>query len=87
MQKGDIIIKVGNKNIKEISELQEELSKYRPGDKINIFVKRAGKTKKLSVTLKNQLGNTKILKSSGITIYGARFEEVPSYEKEKRGFS
>ena len=40
---GDIILKVAGVPVNKVSELQEQISKYRPGDKINFSIKRKNK--------------------------------------------
>ncbi|MFS8082085.1 MAG: trypsin-like peptidase domain-containing protein [Ginsengibacter sp.] len=62
MKAGDILRKVNNVAIGSSSELQEQLSNFRPGDKIQITYDRAGKTYTTQVTLKNNAGNFDIVK-------------------------
>ncbi len=58
MKKGDIILKVENIIVNNKAQLLEQISKYRPADKINITVKSNGKLKKLTIILQNIDGNT-----------------------------
>ena len=46
--------------------LSEQLSKYRPGDKIKIGLLRGKESKTVSLTLKNSQGNTEITKIAGM---------------------
>lgn len=81
IQKGDVITKIGSVNVNSAPELQEQVSRYRPGDKINVTVLRDDKEKVLSVTLKNKKGNTEVVKrevNEIISLLGADFENVPS---------
>jgi len=64
MQVGDQIRKINDVTINSGSELQEQLSNYRPGDKINVTVYRNGSEKTMAVTLKNNSGNYDIVKPS-----------------------
>jgi Do/DeqQ family serine protease len=80
---GDIITKVGDNSVRSVSELQEQVSKYRPGDKVDVTVLRNDKEVVLPVTLKNIEGGTSILKKvepvrASIGTLGATFEEVNS---------
>ncbi|MEO6868238.1 MAG: trypsin-like peptidase domain-containing protein [Ginsengibacter sp.] len=59
---GDIIKKINNATIGSGAELQEQLSNYRPGDKIQITYERDGKTNTAQVTLKNNAGTYDIVK-------------------------
>jgi Do/DeqQ family serine protease len=62
IQVGDQIRKINNVEINSASELQEQLSNYRPGDKVNVTVSRNGSEKTVNVTLKNDAGNYDIVK-------------------------
>ncbi|HXR84949.1 MAG TPA: trypsin-like peptidase domain-containing protein [Hanamia sp.] len=62
MQVGDEITKINGVAVSSGSELQEQLSSYKPGDKITVTVLRNGTEKNLNVTLKNNAGNYDIVK-------------------------
>lgn len=61
---GDIIRKINGVQVNVGSELQEQLSNFKPGDKVNVTVSRDGVDKTVSVTLKNNAGNYDIVKPS-----------------------
>ena len=42
IKKGDIIRKINDVTIDSGSELQEQLSNYKPGDKVNVTYERNG---------------------------------------------
>ena len=63
IKKGDIIRKVNGVSINSGSELQEQLSNYKPGDKVNVTVDRNGTPNTYTVTLKNNSGNYDIVKA------------------------
>jgi hypothetical protein len=46
--------------------MQEQVSLYKPGDKVTVTYKRNGKENTTTVTLKNKAGNTDIVKTSNI---------------------
>lgn len=58
IREGDIIQKVGESYVKNVPSLQEQVSKYRPGDKVKVTVWRAGKQQLVDVTLRNKSGKT-----------------------------
>jgi serine protease Do len=64
IQVGDIIRKINGAPINSGSELQETLSNFRPGDKLDVTVSRNGAEKTMNVTLKNNEGNFGIVKPS-----------------------
>ncbi len=63
IKKGDIIRKINDVTIESGSDLQEQLSRFKPGDKVNITYDRAGHSNTVSVTLKNSAGNFDIVKA------------------------
>jgi serine protease Do len=86
IQSGDVIIDVNGTVVNSSSELQEQVSRYRPNDKISVTVIRDGKTKQFEVTLRNLQGKTDYVSSSTFdSILGARFENIEKNEKDKLG--
>jgi S1-C subfamily serine protease len=82
IKKGDVIISVNGEEITKVSELQEKISRYRPGDKVNVTVIRDGKKKEFIVTLRNIYGSTDVVKADKpFNLLGASFEEVSKEEK------
>ncbi|MDR3093321.1 MAG: Do family serine endopeptidase [Bacteroidales bacterium] len=79
---GDIIKSINNVPVNSFSELQEQISKFRPNDQIELSVERNKKLQALKVTLRNIDGNTKIIKNGSGDILGAKFEGVN--EKDKK---
>ncbi|MBN8718300.1 Do/DeqQ family serine protease [Hydrobacter penzbergensis] len=66
LKKGDIVTKINGVPVTNGPELQEQVARYKPGDKINITYKRGGKENTASVTLKNKAGNTDVVKNSSL---------------------
>ncbi len=48
---GDVIVKAGNKSIKDFEDLLNTLAQHKAGDKLPLEVRRDGKEQKLTVTL------------------------------------
>lgn len=67
IEKGDVLTKVGNVDVKSVPELQEQVARFRPGDKINVTLQRDGKTKVVSVMLRNKNGDTQIVSKASPT--------------------
>ena len=76
LQEEDVIIKMDGQKIRKFSDLQQALSKHRPGDKVKVTIVRDKKEKEVTLTLKNAQGNTKVVKDRGMEILGAAFKPV-----------
>ncbi len=88
IQKGDIITAINNVPIRNFAELQIQLNKYRPGDKISVTVDRNDKELKFNVELRNEEGSTDIIRSTdAVSKLGATFKPVPQETKRKLGIS
>ena len=83
LQENDVIIGIDGKRVKNFAGLQEALAKHRPGDKVNVKVIRDKKEKNLEMLLKNEQGNTKVMKNTGMEILGAAFRVVPQNVKRQ----
>lgn len=59
---GDIIRSVNGVNVQTGSELQEEIAKLKPGEKVSVKYERGGAVKTVDVTLKNSAGTFDIVK-------------------------
>ena len=57
LREGDIIVGINDAKIRATPDLQEQVGRYRPGNKIEIRFIRDGKNQKVQLTLKNR-GNT-----------------------------
>jgi serine protease Do len=86
IEAGDVILKVNDITVNSPSELQEQVGRYRPGDRIEVLIKRRGKLKQIGVTLRNLQGNTNLVTTkTKDTILGATIVELEKNEKEKLG--
>ncbi len=80
----DVIISVDGIAVNSSAELQEQISKHRPGDKVNLVVKRDNKKKPFNVTLRNKHGDTEIVKGDDPhDIFGAKFVGVSDRDKQQ----
>lgn len=88
IKQGDVIQKIGEIAVKNVPELQEQVSKHRPGDKIKVGVWRDGKQQLVEVTLRNKSGKAQLddfsaapeesYQSLGATFVAPSSEEVSS---------
>ncbi|MFM9986013.1 MAG: trypsin-like peptidase domain-containing protein [Flavobacteriales bacterium] len=87
IQEGDVIQKVGEINVKNVPELQEQVSKFRPGDKIKVGVWRDGKQQVVDVTLRNRSGKAQLedfsaaASESSFESLGAKFSGLSIEDK------
>lgn len=86
IKEGDVITKIGEIIVNNVPELQEQISRYRPGNKINVTLKRNNQEKILPVILKNKNGNTDVVvkpKVEVVSTLGATFEALRAEEMKK----
>lgn len=82
IKEGDVITKINNTKVNSAAELQEQVGRYRPGDKISIEILRNNKAQTVTAELKNTLGNTDIIKSTPPSeLLGATFKEIDNKTK------
>ncbi len=83
IKEGDVILSVDGAKVNSGAELQEHVSKYSPGEKVTVVIRRSGSVKQFEVVLRNLEGNTEIVKRGEVlAVLGASF--APLSEKEKR---
>ena len=85
MKKGDIITKLNGTPIKTSPELQEQIAKYKPTDKITVQVKRDGKELTLNAILKAKIGDESNLATSSKAAekLGGKLESIDKATAEK----
>jgi serine protease Do len=86
IEKEDIITEIDGIEVSGTSELMEQVARKRPGDKIKVKVLRDGKDKTFDVTLRNKMGNTKVVKKDSqeiIKTLGASFQNLSDSDKKK----
>lgn len=87
IKEGDIIVSVNDKKITKMSELQEMITRFSPGDKVNVGILRNKRSITLNATLKNGEGNTNVIKAQNLTTLGAEFKEITNDQKKTLNIS
>lgn len=88
IRKGDILRKLNNVNIESGADIQEQVSNFKPGDKVNVTYDRNGISNTVSVTLKNGSGNFDIVKADAmIDKLGATLTALDSRLAKNYGIS
>ena len=87
IKEGDVIIAVDGKKVVKMSEFQEYLTNKRPGDKVTVTYLRKKQKKTATITLKNEQGNTNIVKDADLDVLGGTFRPVTEQEKKDLNIS
>jgi serine protease Do len=84
IKQGDVILSVNGTIVNSTSQLQEQVSRYRPSDKVEVVVNRDNKKKQFLVTLRNMDGTSKMVsKNEIVSILGAKLVETTAAERTK----
>ena len=66
IKKGDFVTKLNGVKVNSGPELQEQVARYKPGDKITITYNRDGKENTVNLTMKNKVGSTEVVKNESV---------------------
>ena len=84
---GNVILKVGSKNVNTVAELQEEIGRRRPGDRVILTLRNnKGEEELKDVVLRNKDGETTLISKEEVrknSSLGATFENLSSKEKKE----
>ena len=83
LKEGDVITHIDGQKIKSFGELQNVIAQKRPGDKISINYLRDKKKQSATLTLKNEQGNTKVVKNADIDVLGIDVRPITDSQKEQ----
>ena len=87
IKENDVITAINNVDVQNFAQLVEQLSKYRPGDKISVTFYRDNKKETKTGTLRNTQGSTQITKKGEFSDMGCAFMKVTDETKKKLGIS
>ncbi len=85
IKKGDVITHIAERKVKNVTEMQEQLSTFRPGDEILVSVIRGGNAINIPLTLRNQFGEAEVTPRKEVEIHeklNALMENVDDETKE-----
>ena len=88
IQAGDVITGIQDAPINSVSELHEQIARYRPGDKVNVNLIRNEKEVNVAVTLKSLENTTSLVKKAevvktSVSKLGVSLQEVDNNELAK----
>ncbi|NND77950.1 MAG: PDZ domain-containing protein [Flavobacteriales bacterium] len=90
IETGDVILSVEGDKVNTVAALQEKVNQFRPGDKVNVKVKRSDEVLNYAVTLRNNEGGTQLsdeLSSNRIKAEGAWLEALTQREMDALSIS
>lgn len=87
LKSGDVITSVNGKKVTKMAELQEQLAKCRPGDKLTLTYLRNKSKQSKSITLKNAQGTTKVMKTADLDVLGASFAPINKDKQQQLSLS
>lgn len=87
IQDGDVILRIDQHSIQTKAEFLERLSLYRPGDRIEIQLRRGNSLKTLSATLTNRNGTTELVRNQSIRSgpLGCKITPLTRFDSQRLG--
>jgi S1-C subfamily serine protease len=83
LKKDDVITHIDGQKVTKFGELQNIIAQKRPGDKITVNYLRNKSKKTATLTLKNEKGNTKVVKDADLDVLGGQFRPITDSQKEQ----
>lgn len=83
LKEGDVIIAIDGKEMTKMADMQEYLAKKRPGDKVTVTYLRDKKKNTKNITLKNEQGNTQVVKKADLDVLGGNFRSITDAQKQQ----
>ena len=83
LEKEDVITAVDGQKVKTMGDLQGILAQKNPGEQVKVTYMRNKKEKTATLTLKNEQGNTKVVKNADLDVLGAQFRAVTDSQKDQ----
>ncbi len=84
LKHGDVIVKVAEQKVSNVTELQEQVSRFRPGDQVLIAITRDEKLIEIPVVLRNQFGEAEVSYKEELELHeklGGLFEDISDETK------
>ena len=87
LKEDDVITAINGVEVHNFAQLVEQISKFRPGDKISVTYCRDNKSYTKTGVLRNSQGNTAITKKGDFAELGCAFMKLSSETKQHLGIS
>ena len=83
LKEGDVITAIDGKEVNKMADLLECLAKMGPGDKGSFSYLRNKQKATKTVTLKNEQGNTQVVKKADLDVLGGNFRAITDTQKQQ----
>jgi Do/DeqQ family serine protease len=83
LEKGDVIIEVDGQKVTKFGDLSGIIAQKRPGDKVSLTYLHNKRKHTKTITLRNEQGNTQVVKNADLDVLGADFREVSQQQKDQ----
>ncbi|MBC7866407.1 MAG: trypsin-like peptidase domain-containing protein [Gloeobacteraceae cyanobacterium ES-bin-316] len=88
IRKGDVIKSINGVSVTSGAEMQEQVSRYKPGDKVTVVYMRNDKDITTPITLKNKAGNFEVVKAEAtVDALGADLVNLDAKSSKEFGVS
>ncbi len=87
LNEGDVIVKINGHQVDKMSEMKEQLGRFRPGDKISITYIRNKKEHTAKITLRNVQGTTSVIETVSGDDLGVSLRVLTEQEKRELALS
>ncbi len=88
IKEGDVVLEINSIPVNSRSQFQEQISKYRPNQQVDLIVNRSNNKKHFTATLRNMKGGLGVVNSDeSLSKLGAKFKEVTDKQKAYLGIS
>ena len=88
IHQGDVIVAINGNKIKNTSQLQEQIARYKPNDKVRVTFYRKDRESTVTVTLKSMEEKVQIVrKKDTVEMGGATFENVDQATHKQLGIT
>jgi Do/DeqQ family serine protease len=84
---GDVLTHVDGHKLKQFGDLQGIIAQKRPGDKVTVKYLRNKQEKTATLTLKNEQGNTGVVKNPDVDVLGIDVRPVTDSQKNQLNIS
>ncbi len=84
---GDVLTQVDGHKLKQFGDLQGIIAQKRPGDKVTVKYLRNKQEKTATLTLKNEQGNTGVVKNPDVDVLGIDVRPVTDSQKSQLDIS